>query len=198
MSQRIFRKKALEKLASPEQLDQLMAITTPRGWLILLGLGSLLAMVVVWSVFATIPTTVSGDGILIASQDNPGQLEAVLYMSVWDGMRLVPDMEVKIAPVSVIKEEYGMIRGRVASVKRDLSTPEDMARVLGNSVLATMYSSDGKLIEVRVTLNMDENTPTGYEWTSADGPDITLESSTICNGVVVIDEERPIEIVFSQ
>jgi hypothetical protein len=37
MSQRLFRQKALEKLASPEQLDQLMSITTPRRWLMLIG-----------------------------------------------------------------------------------------------------------------------------------------------------------------
>ena len=39
----IFRKVALERLSSPEQLDQLMQVTSPKGWLALAGLGALLA-----------------------------------------------------------------------------------------------------------------------------------------------------------
>ena len=35
----LFRKKALAKLASPEQLDTLMQVTEPRGWLALGGIG---------------------------------------------------------------------------------------------------------------------------------------------------------------
>ena len=38
----IFRKEALERLSSPEQLDQLMKIVTPRSLLPLLALGGLL------------------------------------------------------------------------------------------------------------------------------------------------------------
>ncbi len=63
----IFRKVALDRLASPEQLDQLMQVTTPRGWLALLAMGGLLAAAVAWSVFGSIPERVSGQGMLIRS-----------------------------------------------------------------------------------------------------------------------------------
>jgi hypothetical protein len=65
MSNRIFRKVALERLASPEQLDQMMLVTSPKGWLALLGVGGLLLVAIIWGVFGTIPTTVPGEGILI-------------------------------------------------------------------------------------------------------------------------------------
>ncbi len=66
MQQRsIFRQVALERLSSPEQLDQLMRITTPHGWLALLALLGLMVTVVVWSFSDTIPTQVRGRGILI-------------------------------------------------------------------------------------------------------------------------------------
>lgn len=61
----IFRKVALERLSSPEQLDQLVQITDPRGWLALTGLGALLAAAVAWSVWGSIPTTAQGEGILL-------------------------------------------------------------------------------------------------------------------------------------
>jgi HlyD family secretion protein len=61
----IFRKVALERLSSPEQLDQLMHVTSPRSWIALGGLGILLAAVVVWSLVGTIPTRIQAQGVLI-------------------------------------------------------------------------------------------------------------------------------------
>jgi len=61
----IFRKVALERLSSPEQLDQLMQVTNPRGWLALAALGALLLTGLAWGVFGSIPTEALGEGILI-------------------------------------------------------------------------------------------------------------------------------------
>lgn len=61
----IFRKVALERLSSPEQLDQLMEVTSPRGWLALVALGALLLSALGWGIFGSIPTKASGQGILI-------------------------------------------------------------------------------------------------------------------------------------
>lgn len=64
-SRRIFRKVALERLSSPEQLDQLMRITTPAGWVTLLAVGGLLACAVIWGLWGSIPTRLDGQGILM-------------------------------------------------------------------------------------------------------------------------------------
>jgi HlyD family secretion protein len=61
----IFRKAALERLSSPEQLDYLMSITSPAGWLALSALAIILFLVVLWGFLGRIPDTVSGSGILI-------------------------------------------------------------------------------------------------------------------------------------
>lgn len=61
----IFRKVALERLSSPEQLDQLMEVTSPKSWLALAALGALLATALTWGIFGAIPTEAAGEGILI-------------------------------------------------------------------------------------------------------------------------------------
>jgi HlyD family secretion protein len=61
----IFRKSSLEKLSTPEQLDHLMQVTTPRAWLALYTLCGILALALIWSVAAKLPTTISGRGILM-------------------------------------------------------------------------------------------------------------------------------------
>lgn len=63
----IFRSVALERLSSPEQLDQLMQVTTPRGWLLLIGVAALLVTAATWSVFGSVPERIDGQGILIRS-----------------------------------------------------------------------------------------------------------------------------------
>lgn len=63
---RLFRKVAEERLSSPEQLDQLMRITSPVGWLALLALGVLLFCGVLWGIYGSIPTKVDGSGILMS------------------------------------------------------------------------------------------------------------------------------------
>jgi HlyD family secretion protein len=61
----LFRKAALDKLASPERLDVLMAVTSPRGWLALLTIAGLLVAAVVWSIYGIVPKRVEGKGMLI-------------------------------------------------------------------------------------------------------------------------------------
>jgi HlyD family secretion protein len=61
----LFRQKSLERLASPERLDQLMQIVGFKSWLPLSALGALMATAVVWSIYGRIPITVEGRGVLI-------------------------------------------------------------------------------------------------------------------------------------
>jgi len=62
---RLFRKDARERLSSPEQLDQRMRITSPAGWVALVALGLILAFAVLWGFWGSIPTRVTGSGILM-------------------------------------------------------------------------------------------------------------------------------------
>lgn len=64
----IFRQAALERLSSPEQLDRLMRVTNPKGWVALAGLWLVLLFVLIWSVFGRLPTTISGTGILLSAE----------------------------------------------------------------------------------------------------------------------------------
>lgn len=61
----MFRKAALDRMTSPERLDEMMQITSRRGWLALTGLTGLLLGALVWGIFGSVPTTVSGQGLII-------------------------------------------------------------------------------------------------------------------------------------
>ncbi len=61
----LFRKAALDKLASPERLDVLMRVTSPMGWLALTTVGGILIGVIVWSILGSIPERIDGQGVLL-------------------------------------------------------------------------------------------------------------------------------------
>jgi HlyD family secretion protein len=54
-----------QRLQSPEELDRLVTITTPLGWFALGTVGFVVLSALVWGFVGSIPTTVSGDGILL-------------------------------------------------------------------------------------------------------------------------------------
>ena len=61
----IFREKSLQKLSSPDRLDQLLRIVRPHVWLMLLGIGLGLALAISWSILGRIPETATGTAILV-------------------------------------------------------------------------------------------------------------------------------------
>lgn len=67
MDNRIFRKVSLERLSSPEQLDQLLRVTTPKNWLALLAVSIVLLIVVIWGYTGTISTEAAGQGVIVRS-----------------------------------------------------------------------------------------------------------------------------------
>ena len=65
-SDKIFRAAAVERLSSPEQLDQLIEVTRPVDWAAALAIGLAVVAVATWSVVGRIPTRVAGQGILVS------------------------------------------------------------------------------------------------------------------------------------
>ena len=61
----VYRKVALERLSSPEQLDQLLQVTNPQGWLALSAFIALILAALVWGILGSIPTEAVGQGILL-------------------------------------------------------------------------------------------------------------------------------------
>ena len=60
MDQQLFRKKSLDRISSPEQLNDYLRVTNPSVWVILLAIILLLAGLLYWSSVTTIESYVSG------------------------------------------------------------------------------------------------------------------------------------------
>jgi HlyD family secretion protein len=70
----LFSEKEIQKMASPERLDTMVAVTKPRGWIVLTAFCLLITELLVWSIFGSLSLTITGQGILM--KDRVIQIEA--------------------------------------------------------------------------------------------------------------------------
>ena len=61
----IFRKVSLDRLSSPEQLDQKLTVISPIGWAALVSLMALIAAALAWGFFGSVSDKVSSAGMLM-------------------------------------------------------------------------------------------------------------------------------------
>ena len=66
-AEQIFRASALQRAASPDELDHLVAITKPADWILAAVVTVALLAAIVWGIYGRIPSRVSGQGILVGS-----------------------------------------------------------------------------------------------------------------------------------
>ena len=106
MGEEIFRKKSLEKIKSPENLDDYIQVSNPGVWLLLISVIILLAGACVWGIFGHIDSTAEAE---IRAED----AALVCYVaerditSVHEGMTVrFDDFEAVITEIGQ-KEEQG-------------------------------------------------------------------------------------------
>lgn len=184
MASRVFRQTALDRLSSPEQLDQLVRVANPQGWAALGVLTGLLAVALLWGWFGSIPVEVAGDGILQSRNGGPvhgshadgEELQAILFLPPGEARKVSAGMEARILPAELRREEHGFIRGEVRRL--------DAAPM------------EGRWTQIEVALERDSNASGGYRWSSPGGPDRDLPSGTRITGTIVVERHRPLSVLI--
>ncbi len=59
MEEPLYREKSLERISSPEKLDDYIRVTTPRIWIILAAILVLLMGVIIWGIYGSVEVTTS-------------------------------------------------------------------------------------------------------------------------------------------
>jgi len=124
----IYRDEAIKGISSPDQLDRLMHVTRPRGWIALGALGAVLAAALGWGIWGAVPTRVAGSGILISQgggiveiqAKSPGQLTEVL-------VKPGDKVEVGQAIAKVGRPDLALSYGQAQVVATELRSQRDQA-----------------------------------------------------------------------
>lgn len=103
----LFRKEALDRISSPEQLKDYLKVTNPGVWLVLTAVIVLLAGVFVWSATGNMETTAAATVIVT---DHEAKIVPLDPVNLKEGMTVkVIRREGLIAGVE--KDEYGRTTG---------------------------------------------------------------------------------------
>jgi HlyD family secretion protein len=127
-----------------------------------------------------------------------GALEAILYLDSRIGKRVQAGMKVNLSPSTVRRERYGVILAEITRVEGFASTRRGMMRVLHNEALvdALLAETGSAPMALRARLVRDDKTPSGYRWSSGQGPRLLISSGTRLDASITTSTQRPISLVF--
>lgn len=61
----LFRKESLDRMQSPEKIDEYIRVSTPKAWILVAALVLIVAGVVVWGFVGSIPKTITANGAIL-------------------------------------------------------------------------------------------------------------------------------------
>ena len=173
-------------IALEERLDLESSVRSPAAGRVL-------------EVFKTEGQVISAGEALLSvekTRDGVERLFVRAYVQPRDGKKIVPGMEAQVTPSVVKQEEFGVLRARVTHVSSFPASAKGMSRVLGNDQLVQTLSRGGAPITVTLALIPSEKTESGYDWSSGDGPPLTLQSGTLCGATVVVRRQAPVTLIL--
>lgn len=132
----------------------------------------------------------------IESQDEEGELVAVAFFRPADGKKIDENMDARISPSTVQREQFGSIVGAVTEVSPYPVTTDAVTNLVGNAELARTLTAGGSWIQVISTLESDPRSATGFRWTSGVGPDVEITVATTVSVRTTIESRRPISFVI--
>jgi len=146
----LYRKAALERISSPDQLDKAIRVTSPASWLALIGITLILVVVIVWSIVGTIPTTVSAPGIISSPVGTNAIFTSdsgkVISVNVYEGAE-VHFGDVILTYYDGNQNVKEILADQVGTVSQVLVNPEDSI-TQGNEVVRISPVSQGSQIAI--------------------------------------------------
>lgn len=156
----IFRQESLERLSSPERLDQLMQVLAPKDWLILAVFGGLTVLGLGWSVVGRIPITVEGRGIFLQPRQVvefqssiAGQLKS---LNVSNGQCVKKNEVVATIEPVALQEQLRLAKGKLAQLQKqaaDASLISSQRMQLEKSAIASSQVSLKKRLQDAQTMS---------------------------------------------
>ena len=128
MNDQLFRKKSVERVSSPEQLNDYIRVANPGVWMVLAAIVILLAGVIVWGCIGHLDTTLST--AVVCEND-----VAVIYVKEADVEKIDVGMTVRVGD-----EEYAVSEISTAPIRVDDTMSEYAIHASGLTVGEWVYA----------------------------------------------------------
>ncbi|MCL2249261.1 MAG: hypothetical protein FWC13_08315 [Oscillospiraceae bacterium] len=187
---KLFRRTALEKISSPEQLNEYMKVAGTGVWAILAGLAITFAAFFVWGFMGSIPEMTEFDGTMIEPGDNP--MAVFAYLPIEETRLFSVGMRTRIVLDYAPPEQYGYIHGTVYSIG-DTPVSRDKLMEFHGEDFPLLTLPPGNMIEVIIALDSEHGE---IIWSTAAGMGVEVIEGSVANVTVIVAERRPYELIF--
>ena len=183
----MFRQSTVDRLSSPEELDALMHVTSPRTWLALAALLCLLVAGIIWSAFTTMTTTAPAEGTLVARPGAFHDLGAVAFAGRDDAKEIRPTMQARVEVQIGLGEAPIGVLGKVTAVGTSGESLQEMRHVLGDTTYAQDLVEHGRVIPVHLDFTGPAN--------SSASP-TRLERRLLIHAIITLDKQSLLRLVI--
>ncbi|MDR0738839.1 MAG: hypothetical protein LBF33_01645 [Oscillospiraceae bacterium] len=212
----IFRKSSLERISSPEKLNEYIKVSNPGIWMVLVALFVMLAVAVIWSVVVSLPTTITSDGVFSGKTFGDKEITHIrCYLSTdtitgtsadaqKDQMQtgqsakktVKEGQKVEILPAGTNYKKDGSITGVVEYVSKTPLAYKDVAEALENEALATqIYPKEGAGYEVLIKM---DKSGSSFKWSKGKTPsNFKVISGDSCSVKVFVEEVKPLDFLVN-
>ena len=193
MENDLFRKSPLERISSPEQLNDYIKVTSISSWALVAGLFIFLAGAVFWGLTGSIPETVTVTGVAFAEADEVEEIYC--FVPLGSAKRLQTGMEVQVSPEYAPRAEYGYIYGQIASIGDAPVTDQQIIETFGNLDFVEGLLVKGNLLQVKIALHRQDGE---LLWSSPKGQEVSLSSGSHCEILIITQERKPYELILGR
>ncbi|MEG3850713.1 NHLP bacteriocin system secretion protein [Microcoleus sp. herbarium19] len=165
---KLFTIEAIDRLSSPERLDQMMQVVSPRSWLPLTAIGCLVAAAGVWSAIGRIPLTVSGQGVLLMPRHvvqfqaaNSGQL---VKLNIKPGDVVKRGQEIGRIDKLDLKQQLGQEKAKLAELQ---GQKQDTNRLQQQQIALELKMLEQQQKDLQESLNRESVAPVLHQQSMA-------------------------------
>jgi hypothetical protein len=185
----IFRKSSLERVSSPEKLNECIKLASPSLMLILISVFTILVSGTIWIFSGHIPRYANITGISITGK-NGGNGKIYSYVDIAAAKKLKTGMETRISPEYAPRAEYGYIKGKIIKIGGEIVTSDYLLKKFENpNILAPILPEKGNFIEIEIE-------PSDFSAFKMDEKEIV--NGSICIISVVVASQKAYELIFTK
>jgi len=134
------------------------------------------------------PPFTKGDDILVYG-----------FFDITSGRKIQVGMTAYISMQKYLDPVYGSIVGKVVYVDPYPGTSERFLKYLAkDEVFQKFIGDEYPKYNLRIEIQKDPNDPSGYRWTSKEGPKNFRFTPEFCNIRVHISKKRPLDLIFPE
>ena len=181
----LFRKTSLERVSSPDQLDEYIKVVSPNLILLIVAIFAILFSGLVWIFSSDIPKYQQIPGVIVSEN---GSRKLYSYVDIGTSRKLSVGMKTRVTPDYLASEDYGYIEGEIISVGSKILDSDDILSKFYNPNIVADIIPSYACIEIVSILGASNKE-------KMDTVDII--DGTKCIAKVVVGQERAIDFIFN-